>query len=107
MGDNIDFTKTSAEKFSIAIDFTNRWPTGATALSSATFAAYKQKFPNGPRTLASSTVLLSTTGSVDSKTASATVQAGANGYSYLITCAATCDDGSIVEHGVVMLIQDF
>lgn len=106
MSNNDEFTKSSWEQFAIDINFANRKPATATAISSVAFSALKFKWPSGARS-ADNTVLSSTSGSVvDSVKARITVQGGADGYAYLITARATWNDGGKTEHAVTMRVED-
>lgn len=82
-------TKTSGEKITLTIDFTDRLPTGAT-VSTATVAAVEYR----QRTNVASTLLVSTTGTVTTPNVSFTVQNGTSKLDYLVTVLATLSTGS-------------
>lgn len=94
------FPKQPAEAYTIAMDYTNKLPTGAT-VSSGTVAAVDLV----DNSSASSTVLASTTATISGAQARVKVQAGTNGRSYIVTFTTTLSNGDILEDDVRMDVK--
>lgn len=93
------FFKTEAELYPIAIDFTNRLPTGAT-IASATGSAI-----NTRTGLADNTVFDNTSLTVTTTTAKAVFKLGNSGDDYEASYSATLSDGSILVEKVLMQVR--
>jgi len=94
------FAKRPGEKYPIAVDFRDRLPPGqsitavtASAINSATGVT------------ASSTVLSSTTGTIDDTKAKVTVQAGTHGINYQLTVTVGLTDGGSLEETLQMVVD--
>lgn len=93
------FFKTEAELYPIAIDFTNRLPTGAT-IASATGSAV-----NTRTGLTDNTVFDNTSLTVTTTTAKAVFKLGNLGDDYEASYTATLSDGSILVEKVLMQVR--
>lgn len=93
------FQKQPAEAYTIAIEFLNKLPTGAT-VSSGTVSAFDVQ-----AAATDNTVLASTTATTTDTQARVKVQAGTNGKDYKITFAVTLSDSSVLEEDVLMQVR--
>jgi len=102
MSTNIIITKRTEEEFAIGMDFTGKIPNNG-VLASATIKAINQF----TKIDCSSTVLKSTTGSVNPATNIATgeVKAGATSGEYLIRITIVTTNGSIISEEFILLLN--
>jgi hypothetical protein len=95
------FGKEPAENYVIGIEFAGKLPTGRTLSSSGVSAIDLED-----ETDATSTVLGSSTATIDETRALVRVKAGANGARYKITFLTELDDMSILEEQLIMNVLD-
>lgn len=101
------FEKATWEEYPIDVDFANKMPATATNISSATYSAERYTWTAPNTRTSDDTIFVSTTASiVDNTKARVEVTGGTSGQVYDIYCKATLDDGSKVEHMIVMICND-
>lgn len=93
------FQKQPAEAYPIAIDYTNRLPSGLT-LASGTVSG-----TNLATGSADNSVLSSTTATLDGNKLKVKIQAGAHGTDYKITFLAALSDSSVLEDEIIMQVR--
>ena len=93
------FFKTEAELYPIAIDFTNRLPTGAT------IASAMGSVINTRTGLTDNSVFDNTALTVTTTTAKAVFKLGNSGDDYEASYSATLSDGSILVEKVLMQVR--
>lgn len=94
------FTKSPAETYTIAIEYSGRLPTGA-ALISGTVSAINEETKE-----LDNSVLNSTTATISGTQARARVQAGTHGKRYRIVFSTTITGGEILEDIARMEVID-
>lgn len=95
------FTKQPSETYKIAIEFSERLPTG-TALSSVVWSA--EQIDTGSD--ATATVIDDVNGEVSGTQARVIVKAGTSGKAYKLTATVTLDDTSILEEDLIMAVVE-
>ena len=93
------FSKQPAEKYTIAIEFADRLPTGRTISSAAITATI---ISSGA--VATSTVIDTPTATISGTQVQFTVKGGATTVDYKLTATVTLDNGHILEEDVTMKV---
>lgn len=97
----LTFTKQPSEKYTIAIDYTDRLPVGR-SLSSAAVSAIR--IDTGAD--ATSTVIDTPTATISGFQVQFTIKAGTSGIDYKLTVVATLDNGHILEDDLTMKVSN-
>lgn len=95
------FSKQPSERYKIAIEWSNKLPSGA-SLDSGSVSAVDTTDDSD----ATSVVLASSTAEISGTQSRAIVRAGTDGTTYKITFLVTLDDGSILEEDVNMRVEE-